>query len=111
MRTASLSRSLLPALLASMLCMSLTACSGVSTKRYVAPEPPQVRCQKQQGPLLTAQPAADEWVAVKDGMATLSEQAALWIVDVLGVLQTERGLRAEEHRCLDDHEKRGLIRQ
>lgn len=70
-----------------------------------------MRCQKQQGPLLTAQPTADEWVAVKGDKATLSEQAALWIADVLGVLQTERGLRAEEHRCLDDHEKRGLIRQ
>lgn len=46
-----------------------------------------------------------------DDVAMLSRQAATWIVDVLGLLDKERTLRAEEHRCLDEHEAKGAIKQ
>jgi len=41
----------------------------------------------------------------------LSRAASEWIVSVLGLLDKERALRGEEHRCLDDHEKKEIIRQ
>lgn len=47
----------------------------------------------------------------KQGAARLSRKAALWIADVLGVTEKLRGLRAVEHKCLDDLEARGLITQ
>jgi hypothetical protein len=43
--------------------------------------------------------------------ARLSEAAATWIADLLGIVTTERGLRKVEHACLDRHEAEGLIRQ
>ena len=63
-------------------------------------------------------PAKDEWVAwtpalpgVTQGAAVLSEHAATWIVDVLGTIEKLRGVRAAEHKCLDNLEKKGLITQ
>lgn len=50
-------------------------------------------------------------MGLTDGVAMLSQQASTWLVDVLGLLDKERALRAEEHRCLDEHEKRGVIKQ
>ncbi len=44
-------------------------------------------------------------------MAVLSERATLWIIDVLSVAETRKELRDVEHKCLDDAEKKGLIKQ
>lgn len=57
---------------------------------------------------MQAPPAADGWV---DSFGRLSREAATWIADLLGVVEKERALRAREHQCLDEHEKRGLISQ
>lgn len=64
------------------------------------------------------EPAANEWItwlpattATPAGMAVLSEKAASWIIDVLGIVQQEKGLRKVEHDCLDNAEKKGLIQQ
>ena len=63
-------------------------------------------------------PHGNEWVewtpqgpGETQGAARLSRKAALWIADVLGVTEKLRGLRAVEHNCLDELEKRGLITQ
>lgn len=41
----------------------------------------------------------------------LSQKAVDWIIDTLTVLRVTAGYRATEHRCLDELEERGLIRQ
>jgi hypothetical protein len=41
----------------------------------------------------------------------LSECAVNWFTDILATLRVERGYRAAEHKCLDEHAKRGDIRQ
>jgi len=46
-----------------------------------------------------------------DSFGRLSQEAATWIADLLGVVEKERSARSHEHRCLDEHEKRGLISQ
>jgi hypothetical protein len=43
--------------------------------------------------------------------ARLSEKAVSWIRDLLGIIDKEREYRGIEHRCLDEHEKRGDITQ
>ena len=93
------------------LALCLTACSSQSTKRYVEPTAPTVRCKKPATSATPPAPASGEWVAVVGGTVVLSERAATWIAEVLGLLDKERELRGEEHACLDDHEKRKIIRQ
>lgn len=63
-------------------------------------------------------PRGDEWIewsppkpGETQGAARLSRKAALWIAEALGVSEKLRGLRAVEHNCLDELEKRGLITQ
>ena len=63
-------------------------------------------------------PRADEWLSwippstgSPVGAALLSEKAATWIAEVLAGRREERELRRIEHKCLDDHEAKGLIRQ
>ena len=85
----------------------MTACSRQSTGPYVKPTPPRVDCKKQATPPIPPAPRKEEWVL--DGM--LSERAALWVVELLGIADMERELRGVEHDCLDDHEKRGVIVQ
>lgn len=46
-----------------------------------------------------------------DSFGRLSQEAATWIAGLLGAVEKERALRAREHQCLDEHEKRGLISQ
>ena len=70
--------------------------------------PTPVRCKQPATAPVPAPPAADGWV---DSFGRLSQEAATWIADLLGVVEKERALRAHEHRCLDEHEKRGLISQ
>lgn len=45
------------------------------------------------------------------GAARLSAAAATWIIEVLGVVDKQRAVRVEEHRCLDVLQEKGLIRQ
>ena len=98
----------------------MTACSSVSTKpSVVQAEPPDVPCaQRTVDAKPPRAPRADEWVEYippkpgeTGGVARLSAAAAGWIVDVLGALDKVRGVRAEEHRCLDALQERGMIRQ
>lgn len=96
----------------------MTACKTVSTPPSVKPTPPRVSCKQQAVEAVRPAPRADEWVewmppspGADQGAARLSEKAALWIADVLGVTNKLRALRAVEHGCLDEAEKRGLIQQ
>ena len=100
----------------------MTACktgSSVPSKLLtVEPEKPEVRCKQQAAPTVRSPPAASEWVEWRpptpgqaQGTARLSEAAVLWIAETLAVTATLRELRRVEHECLDDAERRGLIRQ
>lgn len=62
------------------------------------PEPPEIRCEQ------SATPDPDDWPDdwLRDGPP--------WAVALLGILTEERRLRAEEHRCLDEHRAKGHIR-
>ena len=98
--------------------LSMTACKTVSTVPSVAPTPPEVRCKQPASPPIPAAPRKDKWLewlpplpGEKQGVARLSESAARWIVDVLGVAEKREGLRNVEHECLDALEKKGLITQ
>lgn len=67
-------------------------------------------------PVLPALPGKNEWVqwepSVKgQGRARLSQAASNYVLDMLTWAQTVAGLRSTEHQCLDEHEKKGLIRQ
>jgi len=72
-------------------------------------DPPRVSCKKETTGDTPKPPCKDCWIDVQLG--TLSRAASEWIVSVLGLLDKERALRGEEHRCLDDHEKKEIIRQ
>jgi hypothetical protein len=96
----------------------MTACRTVSTQPSVKPTPPRVSCKQQAAPDVKPAPRKSEWVewlpprpGEQQGTARLSEKAALWIADTLGVVDTLRGLRKVEHGCLDEAEKKGLIQQ
>lgn len=96
----------------------MTACKTVSTQPSVKPTPPRVSCKQQDVEAVRPAPRKDEWVewlpprpGEQQGVARLSEKAALWIADVLGVTDKLRGLRKVEHDCLDEAEKKGLIQQ
>lgn len=82
------------------------------------PEAPEVRCKQEPGPIVSKAPRADEWVEWRPprpgstfGDARLSKQAVEWITELLAALRVVEGLRGVEHKCLDDHEAKGLIRQ
>lgn len=109
-------------LLALACILSTSGCKTVSTVRSekltVKPTAPQVRCKQQAAPGIHAAPRSDEWiesVPARPGAsaeaARLSEKAVAWIVDTMGVVTKLRGLREVEHACLDEAEKKGLIRQ
>lgn len=72
---------------------------------------PTVDCKQPATPPIAMPPCAACWVTPVNGVAQLSQQAASWIVELLGTVDKERALRAEEHRCLDEHEARGIIKQ
>ena len=105
-------------LLALALTLSISAYKTTSTLPSVAPTPPEVRCKQQAAPEVRRAPRDSEWIdwtppkpGEGQGAARLSRKAALWIAEVLGVVEKQRGLRAVEHNCLDALEKRGLITQ
>lgn len=86
----------------------------------VQPAIPEVRCKQPAGRSVAPLPKEDEWVEWvppkpgsndRTGAARLSERGVSWILDVLGVVQQEKGLRKVEHDCLDNAERRKLIRQ
>ena len=112
-------RPALPLLLSALACiLSMTACRSVSTTpSVVRAEPPEVPCaQRTVDPRPPRAPRADEWVEYVPalsgvGAARLSAAAATWIIEVLGVVDKQRAVRAEEHRCLDVLQEKGLIRQ
>lgn len=89
-----------------------------SDKLTVKPTAPQVRCKQQAAPDISPAPRSDEWIEYtppkpgeSQGAARLSERAVVWIVDAMSVVTKLRGLRTVEHECLDEAEKKGLIRQ
>lgn len=45
------------------------------------------------------------------GTARLSKEASDWILEMLKVYRSSEGLRGVEHKCLDDLQAKGLIRQ
>ena len=84
----------------------------------VEASPPEVRCKQQAAPQVPRAPRSDQWIewappapGEAQGAARLSRRASLWIAETLTVLEKLRGLRAVEHGCLDELEKRGLITQ
>lgn len=97
----------------------MSACRSVSTRPSIEPTPPVVRCKQSGVGPVRAAPRRDEWLAYAPpkpgatgpGAAYLSEAAAAWIVDVLAAVEKLRGVQAVTDKCLDDHEKKGLIRQ
>lgn len=58
----------------------------------------------QQGPTRAVPPAPTESTAswIQDGLA--------WAAGVLGILEEERALRREEHACIDELRRKGVIR-
>lgn len=90
-----------------------------STVPTVPVAPPEVRCaQKTIDPLTPAAPRANEWVEwappldqKNAGVARLARKSLNWITDVLAVVETLRGVRKQEHDCLDELERKGLITQ
>lgn len=96
--------------------LSTSGCKTLSTTPVVKPTPPEVRCKQPAGPDVKALPRSDQWVEwlpslEGPGVARLSEKAAAWIADTLGVVRQEKGLRKVEHDCLDALDKKGLITQ
>lgn len=108
-------------LLALACILSISACKTGSPKRelpQLKQEAPEVRCKQPAAPAVSKEPAADEWVEWNpprpgkvEGEARLSEQAVNWILELLGVVRVSEGYRGVEHKCLDDLEAKGLIRQ
>lgn len=73
-------------------------------------------CKQPETKIVARAPRADEWVdsvPTLDGQdkARLSETAVAWIRDLLGIVDKEREYRGIEHRCLDEHERKGDILQ
>ena len=98
--------------------LSISACKTTSTLPSVEQTPPEVRCKQQDAPAVPRAPRDSEWIewtppqpGKAQGDARLSRKAVLWIAEALGVTEKLRGLRAVEHNCLDELEKRGLITQ
>lgn len=81
--------------------------------------PPEVRCKQEDDPDVSPAPREDEWIDYTPprpgesgpGATRLSEAAVAWILDAMGVVRKQKGLRKVEHNCLDESEKKGLIRQ
>lgn len=105
-----------------MFAVLLLFLSGCATTPRPPPtvkaSPPEVRCKQQDAPKVPSAPRSGQWVEWEppapgevQGAARLSRRASLWIAETLATIEKLRGLRAVEHRCLDELEKRGLITQ
>jgi hypothetical protein len=86
----------------------ISACKPASTRPSIEPTAPEIHCKQPATPPISKAPREEDWV---DQFGQLSEVAANWISELLGTVNQERKFRDIEHRCLDDHEKRGDIRQ
>ena len=75
--------------------------------------PPRIDCVQGANPDLSLPPKSDEWIACTprlDGEeCTLSEKAALWIVEAVSLLNLERTVRKQEHICIDKLVDKGVI--
>ena len=103
--------------------LSMSGCKTGSAKRelpQLKQEAPLVNCKQPAAPAVPKEPKADEWIewnpprpgsVTAAGSARLSERAVNWIIEVLGVVRVSEGYRRVEHKCLDESEARGLIRQ
>ena len=101
--------------------LSMSGCKTGSAKRelpQLKQEAPLVNCKQPATPAVPREPKADEWIewnpprpGKTEGEARLSERAVNWIIDVLGVVRVSEGYRRVEHKCLDELEAKGLIRQ
>lgn len=98
----------------------MSACKTVSMQPSVVQrEAPDVPCAQRAVDAKPGRaPRASEWVewlppkpGEAQGVARLSAAASNYIIDVLGVIDKLRGVRAEEHKCLDALQEKGLIRQ
>lgn len=89
----------------------MTACGKASQQQLIKQTPPRVDCKQEAGPLVKPLPPANQMIEVKDGEARISEVLADWISDLLGVADKRQELRSVEHKCLDDHERKGVITQ
>lgn len=108
-------------LLALACILSMSGCKTGSVKRelpQLKQEAPLVNCKQPPPPAIPTEPKADEWIewnpprpGKTEGEARLSERAVTWILDVLGVVRVSEGYRNAEHKCLDQLERKGLIRQ
>jgi hypothetical protein len=70
-----------------------------------------VSCQQPATQRVPDAPRADRWITLQQNVARLSDEAAKWIADVLGIVDKEREYRAIEHGCLDEAAKKGYITQ
>ncbi len=79
------------------------------------PTPPRVDCKQQATPDISPAPRADDWLSTVESaggkVVRLSEDAAKWVIQVLGIATQERQLRKIEHQCLDDLAKKKIIVQ
>lgn len=98
----------------------MAACSSASKKPLVEQTTSEVRCKQPQDFKLPALPSSTEWIECapplpgsldKIEACRLSERAALWVEAAANVVDKLRGVRAEEHACLDAAEEKGLIQQ
>lgn len=103
-----------------VLILSMSACRTVSTPLelpQLKPEPPQVDCAQPAAPKPPVAPREDQWLSCQPALGDrpeacrLSKKAVDWIIDVLTALRVSEGYRATEHKCLDELEEHGLIRQ
>ena len=90
------------------LALSIGGCKTTSMPPLIEPIAPVVDCQQPATPAIARAPRSGDWV---DVAGRLSERAATWIAELLGTVDKERELRSIEHACLDEHERRGDIRQ
>jgi uncharacterized protein YceK len=80
------------------LAISLSGCASVPTVVPAAPIPPRVDCQQGRTQDVPAWPVM--WW--QDGPA--------WAIQVLGIVEQERKLRAAEHDCIKRLKAQGAIR-
>ena len=87
-------------------CFLLCACASTKMPATLKPSPPRVDCAQGANPDLSAAPRSDEWIVCtpvlgKQEECTLSEKAALWVVEAVSLLRLERTVRKQEHMCID----------
>lgn len=101
---------LLPLLLA--FAISTTACNSASNSAWIKPDPPRVSCKAKVSDYVPDAPRKNEWTqATADGGVTLSEKAATFVAELLGMVADTRGQQRVTNGCLDGAEQKGLIRQ